>query len=65
MLEYLEKGIGAMPDTGKNLKPQYEGKKESIISSQKTKVNQKSEYSNLSKIIDKSKKILEAYGYEM
>ena len=54
-----------MPDTGKNLKPQYEGKKESIISSQKTKVNQKSEYSNLSKIIDKSKKILEAYGYEM
>jgi len=52
-----------MPNLNKKLKPQYEKGKESIISSQESKVDKSREFSRLSKIIDKSKKLEESFKY--
>ena len=53
--------LNKMSNSKINLKPQYEGKEKSIIPLQKSKVDKKSEFSTLSKIISESKRIEKSY----
>lgn len=50
-----------MPSTNKNLKPQYEGKKENLIRNETVTRDNKKEISDLSRIIDENRKLEENF----